>query len=98
MNESVKSKLNWRTPALVAFKIEDLVCKIKARAWSPEGPTCDYGMYVEENACPEISVENTWGDGGGGPVGCTHLGQCIEVGPLNGCSHDLACSSLLPVL
>ena len=33
-------------------------CKVKARAWSPEGPTCDYGMYVEENACPEVKISD----------------------------------------
>lgn len=90
--------MNWREPKLICYTTEELMCKIKVKADSIEHPECDIA-YIDEHACPELSVGDTWGDGtgGGGEVGCGIISQCIEVGPLFGCSSGVACSSFAPV-
>ena len=86
----------WRTPHLICFETKDLICRIKVKATSP---LCTFD-YTGETACPELSTEatwcNTWGSGDGfdGDVGCGIFSQCIEIGPLFGCSDSLACSSM----
>lgn len=87
--------MQWRKPELICFKTKDLLCKIKAKAGSV--PSCT-SAYAEENACPELSVGDTWGDGGEVDIGCGILAQCIEVGPLFGCNDDNYCSSLAYLL
>lgn len=87
--------MQWRKPELICFKTKDLLCKIKAKADSVA--SC-INAYAEENACPELSVGDTWGDGGEVEIGCGILSQCIEVGPLFGCNDDNYCSSMIYLL
>lgn len=85
----------WRKPELLCFQTKDLLCKVKAKADSVAN--CK-SAYYEDNACPELTVGDTWGDGGEVDLGCGVLSQCIEVGPLFGCYDNVYCSTMLPVL
>lgn len=91
--------MNWRKPRIILYNTDELICKIKAKANSTVGPTCE-SVYTDKYACPELSVGETWGDEGneGVGIGCGIISQCIEVGPLNGCIENIACStSIMPV-
>lgn len=83
--------MEWRKPELICINTKDLICKVKAKASSL--PTCT-STYAEDHACPELSVGDTWGDGGDVDIGCGILSQCIEVGPLFGCHDENYCSSM----
>lgn len=86
--------MQWRNPELICLKTKDLLCKIKAKAGSV--PSCtSHFAYGEENACPELSVGDTWGDEGPVDISCGILAQCIEVGPLFGCNDENYCSSMI---
>ncbi len=87
--------MEWRKPELIKFEVADMLCKVKVRADS----VCNSGNYLEANACSELEVGDTWGDGGGEiDAPCLSLTGCIMVGPLFGCDEGLACSSMAPVL
>ena len=80
-----------KTPKLICIATKDLLCKVKANASSL--PTCEAGKaYADKYACPELTVGETWGDGGEMGM-CGVLSQCIEVGPLFGCYYEVYCSS-----
>ena len=89
--------LVWRKPEILTIDVNDLLCKVKLKAGSAD---CNSGQYAEENACPELSVGDTWGDGGEGvDAPCGIFTQCIEVGPLFGCNEGtFYCSSLMSAL
>ena len=94
-----QTKPEWKKPVLCSYKTSELVCKVKACAWS--APGCESGDQVGEEICKDIAVENAFGGpigDLGGEVPCMALAQCLEVGPLFGCDYDLACSTMLPVL
>ena len=75
--------MKWRKPELVCFKTKDLLCKVKAKAFSV-------------NACSSNYDENDGGEGG--DLDCGVLSQCIEVGTLFGCNDENYCSSLAYLL
>lgn len=87
--------MEWRKPELIRISTKELLCKVKAKANSY--PSCNY-QYAEDHACPELSVGDTWGEGGPVDFGCGILAQCIEVGPLFGCDHDAYCSAIAYLL
>ena len=97
----MKNTTTWRKPELICLETKELVCKIKLKASSL--PSCSTD-YAGDQACPELSVGDTWcntlgyGEDGSGEIGCGILSQCIEVGPLFGCNDDAACSTMAPVL
>lgn len=79
------------------YVTKDLLCKVKARANSM-GPQCNSDAYLDKHACPELTVGETWGDGGEVEFGCGVISLCVEVSPLFGCESDAYCSTLAPVL
>ena len=81
--------IEWRKPELVCIKTQDLLCKVKAKATSV--PTCT-SAYLEEHACNQLSVENTWGEGGAFDPECSILTECFETGPLLGCFDNGYCN------
>lgn len=86
----------WKKPNLLNYETKDLLCKVKARANSMD-PNCSTA-YLEESACSELTVGDTWGDGGDAELGCGIISQCVEVGPLFGCNDENYCSSMAYVL
>ena len=86
--------MRWRKPELICFNTHELICKIKARANSL--PSCTTA-YAEKYACKELTVGDTWGDGGDVEIGCGILSQCIEVSVGFGCDDGLYCN-LIPIV
>lgn len=74
-------RIVWHKPQIVEIAAKDLMCRIEARATSP----CkDSSNYLEESACPEMNVADTWchdnpegiGEGGGGDGTCQFIPIC----------------------
>ena len=93
--------MEWRKPELIKLEVADLLCRVKVKANSNLTSPCDTAEYAEENACSQLEVGDSWGDGGvGGDIDapCGVLTQCITIGPLFGCDTGFICSTMMPVL
>ena len=82
-------------PKLIIISTEELINKIKVKADSILGPSCQAGLdYTETQACG-IYADVDSSPGGG------HNNMCVEIGPLFGCNKYgiLSCStSITPIL
>lgn len=87
--------LDWRKPEFIYIKTSEMMCKIKAKAYSNYETICSTD---QANAlCTGTDLQNLEAPGGEFYCGVVH--QCI-VGPgvAMGCDDNFLCSVIMPVV